>query len=139
MRPRDVRTAALTGLFTAGASGPADVGSNPSVQQWFTAHEAQRLTVNDALHRAYLRLDNAAGGANGCSDLRSAAQAMLATPPTPKRTLDPLAVTGIAQFESGAEQCLARDIAAARVSLAAGAQARGIAEDELDESSKHRM
>jgi hypothetical protein len=172
MRSRDVRTAALTGLFSAallasgcsahtdtaaiqspgpfnagsaatlkaptsnippGASGSADVGSNPSVQQWFTAHEAQRLAVNDALHRAYLQLDKAAGGANGCSDLRSAAVAMLATLPTPKRTLDPLAVAGIAQFKTGAEQCLAGDIATARASLVSGAQARGAAENELDE------
>jgi hypothetical protein len=115
------------------ASGPADVGSNPTVQQWFAAHGAQRLAVNDALGRAYLQLDKAAGGANGCTDLRSAAVAMLATLPTPKRTLDPFAVAGITQFKTGAEQCLAGDTAAARASLAAGAQARGDAENELDE------
>jgi hypothetical protein len=58
---------------------------------------------------------------------------MLAALPTPKHALDPQVVAGIDQFHTGARQCLAGDLTGARQTIAAGAQARGAAENEIEE------
>jgi hypothetical protein len=117
----------------AAPAPPVQVGSNPAVQQWFKRHEPQRIAVNDALQQALRQLDSAAGTGNGCAQLEAAAEALLASGPTPKRALDPMVVSGLTQFRDGAAQCIAGDVAGARRSLDAGAQARAEAEDEIEE------
>ena len=141
----ETRTSTAAATFSAGASPaaattppaatspPADVASNAAVQAWFKRTEPKRIAVNDALLKAYQQLDGVAGAGNGCAQLQAAADAMIATLPTPKRALDVPVVAGIALFHSGAVACIAGNTAAARQLLAAGAQARADAENILDE------
>jgi hypothetical protein len=136
----------LAGLLSAGCAttadaapggppGPPDdmVATNPAVQQWFKRHEPERIAVNNALAQANLQVAQAPGATTGCAALQKAADAMLAALPTPKKALDSQVVAGVAQLKTGAQQCLAGDLAGARASLAAGAAARAAAEDELEE------
>jgi hypothetical protein len=136
----------LAGLLAAGCAttadaapggppGPPDdmVATNPAVQQWFKRHEPERIAVNNALAQANLQVAQAPGATTGCAALQKAADAMLAALPTPKKALDSQVVAGVAQLKTGAQQCLAGDLAGARASLAAGAAARAAAEDELEE------
>ena len=111
------------------------VSTNAAVQAWFTSQEAERVALNNALQAAYEQLGDGRtpGAGTGCAQLLQAADAMMATLPTPKHSLDPLVVTGVGQFRAGAQQCLAGDAAAARASLAAGARARADADLEVDE------
>jgi hypothetical protein len=113
------------------ASPDAMVATNPAVQQWFKRHEPERIAVNDALAQAYQQLNQGAG--TGCAALQQAADAMAAALPTPKKALDPQVVAGIAQFQTGAQQCLTGDLAGAKASIDAGAAARAEAENELEE------
>ena len=109
------------------------VATNPAVQQWFTRHEPERIAVNNALAQANAQVAAVPGATAGCSALQRAADAMLAALPTPKKALDSQATAGVAQLRTGAQQCLAGDLAGARTSLAAGTAARAAAEDELEE------
>jgi hypothetical protein len=111
------------------------VGTNPSVQAWFKAHEPERIAVNDALQAAYAQLGQGAapGPGNGCQQLLDAANAMLATVPAPKAALTPLVVAGVGQFKAGAQQCLAGNAVAARRTLQAAAQVRADADLQIDE------
>ena len=117
-------------------SAPEDsVAVQPDVQGWFQAHEAERIAVNDALQQTNAAI---AAGATGdptaaCTALQQASDAMLAALPTPKQSLDAQVVAGIEQFRTGARQCLAGDLAGARQTIAAGVEARGIAENEIEE------
>jgi hypothetical protein len=136
-----VLLALLVGVWTVVASAappppPAViVGTNPAVQAWFKNHEAQRIELNDALQAAYQQLGqgSAPGPGDACARLLKATDAMLATLPTPKQSLNPLVVAGVGQFKAGAQQCLAGNAAAARKSLAAGASQRAPADLEVDE------
>jgi hypothetical protein len=110
------------------AGPPGIVGTNPAVQQWFKRHEPERIAVNDALGRVNSRMEPVA-----CTALQQASDAMLRALPTPKHALDPQVVAGIAQFRTGAAQCLAGDTTGAAQSIAAGVAARAAAEDELEE------
>jgi hypothetical protein len=115
---------------------PAElVGTNPAVQAWFTAHEPERIALNDALQAAYDQLGQGAAPAvgDGCQRLLQAADAYLATLPTPKGALTPLVVAGVGQFKAGAQQCLAGNAAAARNTLARAGQARADAQLQIDE------
>ena len=131
------RGGALAGLLLAGvlAAGcattaeaapggppgpPSDmVATNPAVQQWFKRHEPERIAVNDALAQANAQVAAVPGATAGCSALQQATDAMLAALPTPKKALDPQVVAGVAQLRTGAQQCLAGNLAGARTSLAA--------------------
>jgi hypothetical protein len=133
----------LTGCAEGGAAAPPprppspvdSVAMNPAVQQWFKRTEPQRIAVNDALGQVNSQLTQgtSATAATACAQLLEAAKAMLATLPTPKHALDPQVVAGVDQLRTGAEQCIAGDLAAARPSISAGADARAAAEDELEE------
>jgi hypothetical protein len=96
-------------------------------------NEAKRIALNDALQQAYLQLDGVPGATNGCAQLKAAAEALITTGRTPKRALDPVVISGVAGFRDGADKCLAGDPAGARQSLAAAAQARADAENQLEE------
>jgi len=141
---------ALTGLLVAllvtcwaavalGAAAPPPppriVATNPAVQAWFKSQEAERIALNNALQAAYEQLGNgpSPGPGNGCAQLLEATDVMLATLPTPKRSLNPLVVAGVGQFKAGAQQCLAGNAAAARRTLAAAAEIRADADLEVDE------
>jgi|tagenome__1003787_1003787.scaffolds.fasta_scaffold20717853_2 hypothetical protein len=138
-----VLLALLVGVWTAVAfaappqapAPPRTVGTNPDVQAWFKIHEAQRITLNDALQAAYEQLGQgpAPGPGDGCARLLPATDAMLATLPTPKQTLNPLVVAGVGKFKAGAQQCLAGNATAARRSLADGARERADADLQIDE------
>ena len=117
----------------APATPPPAVGDNAAVQKWFKAQEKARIAVNNALQQAYLQLDNAPGAGNGCAQLKTAAEAVLALTPPPKQALDPLVDAGVTQFRDGAVACLAGDIAGARGLFATGAQTRADAENEIEE------
>ena len=136
----------LAGVLTAGCATTAEaapggppgppsdmVATNPAVQQWFKRHEPERIAVNDAIAQANAQVAAVPGATAGCSVLQRAADAMLAALPTPKKALDAQVVAGVAQLRTGAQQCLAGDLAGARTSLAEGAAARAAAEDELEE------
>jgi hypothetical protein len=111
------------------------VGTNPAVQAWFKNQEPERIELNNALQAAYQQLGQGAtpGPGDACARLLKATDAMLATLPTPKQSLNPLVVAGVGQFKAGAQQCLAGNAAAARKSLAAGASQRAPADLEVDE------
>lgn len=154
MRGRRMHRATVAGVIVAGllASGMAyalaapggspgappptnSVGINPAVQRWFQRHEAERIAVNDALQQvnAALPQGTTADRTAACARLQQASDAMLAALPTPKRALDAQVVAGIDEFRTGARRCLAGDLAGARLTLAAGVQARGAAENEIEE------
>jgi hypothetical protein len=136
-----VLLALLIGVWTVVASAAPPippnpiVGTNPAVQAWFKNHEAQRIELNNALAASLKQLDQGATPAPGdaCARLLKATDAMLATLPTPKQTLNPLVVAGVGHFKAGAQQCSAGNAAAARKSLAAGAAARAPADLQVDE------
>jgi hypothetical protein len=152
MRRRTLYTGAIPGLVLAVLVGgwtvvafgappsappgpPVLVGTATDVQAWFRSQEAERVALNDALQAAYEQLGEGPtpGPGDGCSRLLQAADAMLATLPTPKRALNPLVVAGVGQFKAGAQQCLAGNASAARTSLAAAAEVRAEADLEVDE------
>jgi hypothetical protein len=137
-----VLLALLIGVWTAVAFAapapralPVLVGTNPDVQAWFRSHEAQRIELNNALQAAYQQLGQGPtpGPGDACQRLLEATDAMLATVPTPKKTLNPLVVAGLGKIKAGAQQCLDGDADAARRSLADGAAERADADLEIDE------
>lgn len=132
----------LAGLLTSGCAaavaatppppGPPDaVGMQPAVEQWFKRTEPQRIALENALQQAYDQMSSGTG--NGCAALEAAASAVLATLPTPKHTLDSLMSAGVAQIRTGAADCVAGNLSAARSAIAAGAAARADADDQLDD------
>jgi hypothetical protein len=130
--------ASLTGCAGAAAAtapppGPPNaVGTQPAVQRWFERTQPQQISLQNALEQAYVQLAHGTG--QGCASLEAAAAAVLRTLPSPKRTLDAEVSAGIADFSTGAEQCMAGDLVAARSSLAAGAAARARADTAMDET-----
>jgi len=134
--------ALLAALLTSGCAAavaatppppgpPNAVGMQPAVEHWFKRTEPQRIALENALQQAYDQLGSGTG--HGCAELEAAADALLATLPTPKHTLDTLMSAGVAQIRTGAADCVAGDLSGARSSIAAGAAARATADDQLDE------
>ena len=93
--------ASLTGCAGAAAAtapppGPPNaVGTQPAVQLWFERTQPQQIALQNALQQAYVQL--AQGTGNGCASLDAAAQAVLATLPSPKPTTSSAADPQIAR------------------------------------------
>lgn len=113
-------------------TAPAMVGTNPGVQTWFKKHEPQKIALDNALQLAYEQLSSGTPS-TGCAQLAAAANGWLATLPTPRHALDQQVGAGIAQFKTGAAQCIAGDKASAQKSLVAGATLRAAAQAAIDE------
>ena len=108
------------------------VGTDPGVQRWFKQHEPQKIALDNALQLAYEQLSSGTPS-TGCAQLAAAATGWLATLPTPLHALDQQVGGGIAQFKTGAAQCIVGDKASAQKSLVAGARLRAAAQAAIDE------